>query len=366
MMAHLIGRFVGALVEIFAESAGWILLGFAFAGIVHEFVPAQQMVRYFGGRGVLPVVRAAAVGAVLPMCSCGVIPAGIGLYRTGASLGATVAFMISTPVINPAAVMLSYGLLGLPLTIVYAVTGVVASILTGLAVNAVSGGGECRVSTVSLEDVKESSLTRRVVSALRWGFLELGSDIAFYILIGFVLAALVSTFIPAGLVKALLGQASLASLVYMALVGIPLYVCAVGSIPLVAALLAKGALPGTAIVFLMAGPATNAAELFAVLKRLGKQAALFFVVGTFVFSILGGLAANSTVSRDQVRVVAKSNAAIGDAGNASIVIEGYSCSTQSIPGMIVLAAIMASGVWKRTTNAYGRLRGWSSKARSTM
>lgn len=348
-MSGALERFVPALAEILADSASWVVLGFAFAGLVHEFVPADRMIRYFGGRNAGSVVRATLVGAFLPMCSCGVIPAGIGLYRTGASLGSTIAFMIATPVINPAAVALSYGLLGMPVTLAYAATGVVGATCVGLLVNAAFAHEERCVVRTTLSEVRDTSLTARLLSALRWGFLELGSDISVYILVGFLLAAVVTAFVPAKAVQQFLGSGELSSLLAMAGVGVPLYVCAVGSIPLVASLLAKGAAPGTAIVFLMAGPATNAAELLAVYKRLGRAAAAVFVTGVFVFSIAGGIVANALVPRGTVH----QPPAIEQPGVGSTVIAGYRCSTRSLPAMAVLIGLMGVGVWRRVRASYG-------------
>lgn len=79
------------------ESAFWILIGFLFAGIIHVLVNRNAIIKHLAGMGLKPILKATAVGIPMPLCSCGVIPVGISLYRTGARLSSTLSFLISTP-----------------------------------------------------------------------------------------------------------------------------------------------------------------------------------------------------------------------------------------------------------------------------
>lgn len=346
-----------AFIEIAAESSSWLLLGFLFAGLIHEFISVDKMVKHFGSKGFLSVLKASIIGVFLPMCSCGVIPAGIGMYKTGSSVGSTLAFMTSTPAVNPAAIALSLGLLGPKITIAYVMTAFVSSLLIGLIANRLSGD-EMFYNKLEAEkkfqliEFRETSFTKRVLSAFRWGILDLGIEVSYYIFIGFLIAALITAFIPSKSIEHLLGTNNLISLLLTALIGIPIYVCAVGSIPLVASLIAKGALPGISIVFLMAGPATNAAELIAIFKSIGKKAALIYVVMIFVFSVTGGYLANFFVGKPQVTL--GSLKAIEHTSQASKILENYYCSTYNLSATVILFGMMAYSLFVRVKNRIER------------
>jgi uncharacterized membrane protein YraQ (UPF0718 family) len=344
--------FLGAFLEIAAEASSWLLLGFAFAGLVHEFISVDKMVKHFGEKGFLPLLKSSAIGVFLPMCSCGVIPAGIGMYKTGASLGSTLAFMTSTPAINPAAIALCWSLLGPKITLAYFLTAFLSAFLIGLIGNRF-GGKEVfspdleREKEMQLLEFKETSLTKRILSALRWGFFDLGSEVAFYVLIGFFLAALIAAFVPSVTVESYLGKHALTSLFLVALIGVPLYVCAVGSIPLVAALVAKGALPGVAIVFLMAGPATNMAELLAIFKSISRRAAILYASLVFFLSILGGFLTNLFLSSEKISISAEILNKTTQASKVSSYISNYYCSNYNLVAMAFLFILMAYGLYRR-------------------
>jgi uncharacterized membrane protein YraQ (UPF0718 family) len=277
-----------------ADAAPWVLLGFALAGFIHGFVPPRLVQRLLGGNGFRSVLGAAGVGAVLPMCSCGVVPTAIGLHRTGAGLGPTITFMVATPAINPGSLLLAWALLGPRITALYAATAVFGAIVIGLVAGHFSTPPAPAVAAevVALEPDEVPSLGARVWGAFRWGFGDLGVDVSYYILVGLLLTGVVGALIPRGIVESTLDSGPLTSLLYAGAVALPAYVCAVGSVPLVGVLLAKGAAPGVAIVLLMAGPATNLGELLAISARLGRRAALWFAGGVAAASLAGGLIAN--------------------------------------------------------------------------
>ena len=103
-------------VALFLESAPWLLLGLLVAGIMHELVPVTFLERHMGNNSVGAITKAAVIGAPLPLCSCGVIPAALGLRRSGASTPSTISFLVSTPETGVDSVSVSYALSGpLPL-----------------------------------------------------------------------------------------------------------------------------------------------------------------------------------------------------------------------------------------------------------
>ncbi|MBF0189349.1 MAG: SO_0444 family Cu/Zn efflux transporter, partial [Magnetococcales bacterium] len=135
--------------ELFLESAPWLLFGLLVAGLIKAWMPDDLMARWLGKRGSGSVVRAALFGMPLPLCSCGVLPAALGLRRSGASKGATVSFLISTPESGVDSIAISYALLGPFMAIVRPVAAVISAIVAGLMVNVVDDEEEKEQSTLS-------------------------------------------------------------------------------------------------------------------------------------------------------------------------------------------------------------------------
>lgn len=272
------------------DMAPYLLLGFAVAGILSVWLSARVVEQHLGGRGIVPVLKAALLGVPLPLCSCGVIPVVASLRRRGSSRGASMAFLISTPQTGADSILVTYSLLG-P---VLAVLRPVAALLTGLAggyaadrlagrETAPMGADVCDCKRDNNCAAEERPAWKR---ALQYGFVTLPQDIGVHMLAGLLLAGLIGALVPPDFFAETLGSGPLAMLVMM-LLGIPVYVCATASVPIAAALIAKGVSPGAAVVFLMTGPATNAAGLTTVWKVLGTKSTLVYLgavaAGAFFF-----------------------------------------------------------------------------------
>ncbi|MBO1271631.1 SO_0444 family Cu/Zn efflux transporter [Shewanella sp. 4t3-1-2LB] len=121
-------------IALFMESAPWLLLGLFLAGILKMFVPMSWMQQQLGGHGLGSTIKAALLGAPLPLCSCGVIPAAVGLRRSGASKAATTSFLVSTPETGVDSVTVSYVLLGPFMAVVRPIAAVCSAIVAGLLV----------------------------------------------------------------------------------------------------------------------------------------------------------------------------------------------------------------------------------------
>ncbi|MCU7994803.1 SO_0444 family Cu/Zn efflux transporter [Shewanella glacialipiscicola] len=121
-------------VDLFLESAPWLLLGLVLAGLLKVFVPMAWMQKQLGGHGFKTVVKAAMLGAPLPLCSCGVIPAAVGLRRAGASKAATTSFLVSTPETGVDSIAVSYVLLGPFMAIIRPIAAICSAIVAGLLV----------------------------------------------------------------------------------------------------------------------------------------------------------------------------------------------------------------------------------------
>ena len=279
------------------SSSGWLILSFLLAGLLHHILSPDRLQSMLGNKKVTSLVKAVASGLLLPICSCGVIPLGLGLYFSGAYLGPTLAFMTSCPIINPAAVIMAFGLLGPRLAICYLVTGLVSAFAVGMIGNALAGrelqapGLEHPAERVALES-SSVSFSSKLLSGLQWGFADLGVQVSKYVVPGMLLAGLITTVVPTAVIQRYLGNPGLISIGGIALIGAVMYVCAVGHIPFIAALVASGAAPGVAVTFLMTGAATNLPELLSIYKLIGRRATVIYNVGVVGISLMAGYITN--------------------------------------------------------------------------
>ena len=284
---EMIANIAAGFWDVLGEMAPYLLLGFVVAGVLHVFIPQKMVERQLGGRRVWPVVKATIFGIPLPLCSCGVIPVAASLRRSGASRGATTSFLLSTPQTGVDSILVTYSLLGPVFAVFRPLAALVTGVLGGSLVSAVECDEEVKTTAgSSCEDNCGLEATRgaKFSRALSYGLVTLPRDIGGALLVGLFIAALIGTFVPNDFLAGVLGGGILAMLVMMAL-GIPVYVCATGSVPVAAALIAKGVSPGAALVFLMTGPATNAAALATVWKIMGK-CTTFIYLGTIVVTAL--------------------------------------------------------------------------------
>jgi uncharacterized membrane protein YraQ (UPF0718 family) len=285
--------------RLFVESAPWLMWGFLIAALMKSLIPEDLLARHLGAdnnearsRSWLPPVKAALLGAPLPLCSCGVIPAALGLRRAGASRGATMSFLISTPETGVDSVSISYAMLGPVMAIARPIAAICTAITAGLLVGpdrepteepAATSKSCCSKSTVVQQN---QSLVQRLGSGLRFVYIDLVRDIAGWLLVGLAFAALVQTFVPAEML-ARWGQ-SVWAYGAMAVVGVPMYICATASTPIAAGFLFAGVSPGAVLVFLLAGPATNMATMGLVKNELGGRALVIYLTSVVGVAWLAG------------------------------------------------------------------------------
>ena len=286
---------------IFTEAAPYVIFGFLAAGVIKAIVPEDAVAKHLGGRSTLAVVKASLFGIPLPLCSCGVIPAAIGLRKQGAGRGPSAAFLVSTPESGVDSIAITWALLDPVMTIIRPIAAFITGTLTGILINllpeekteldVVEKGCGCESSCCESEVHRDAPLPKRMLEGLHYAFGELLKDIGGWLLLGVLVAGLVATLVPDNFF-ALLFENQAASLVLMLLVGIPLYMCASASTPIAAALVLKGLSPGAALVFLLAGPATNAATLTIVARFWGRIATLVYLAVISVCSLLLGWLTN--------------------------------------------------------------------------
>ena len=278
--------------ETLREMSPFLLFGFLIAGILYVFIKPELIERHLGGRGVSQVVKASLLGVPLPLCSCGVIPVAASLRQHGAGKGATTSFLISTPQTGVDSIMVTLSLLGPVFAIFRPLFAFISGVFGGAVVSALDkedgSEGEPGRHVCTDCDADGGHRSEGATGALRYGFHTLPRDINKALIIGIVLAGLIGALVPDDFFASVLGGGIIAMLVMMA-VGIPIYVCATASVPIAAVLIAKGVSPGAALVFLMTGPATNAATIMTISKVMGKRTAAIYLAVVAVSAIAGGL-----------------------------------------------------------------------------
>ena len=314
-----LGSFIFSIIQsawsMLNSSSSWMVFSFAVAGVLHEFLKPEKIQKTaIGSKRISGVFWTTLSGMFIPICSCGTIPLGISMYYSGAYLGPTLEVMTSTPMINPLAVILAWGLLGKEITIIYIITGFVAPMIIGIVANHFAGNElhiglrnknkEEAEGTISLEtdeeeepamiqlEFEEPSVWEKLKSGLRWSFTELSVTISKYTVSGMLIAGFLFTVVPQSFVQDYLGNPGMISLLGITVVAALMYVCAVGHIPFIAALVANGAAPGVAITFLMAGAGTNIPELLTISKTIGKRAMFMYFSMVVVISNLVGYLTN--------------------------------------------------------------------------
>ena len=307
-----------------AEMAPWLIGGFLLAGVLSMFFKAAWIERHLGDGRRGAVAKASILGVPLPLCSCGVIPVAASLYRRGAGKGATSSFLLSTPQTGVDSIFATYALMGPVFAVVRPIVALVNGLLAGWVIQAFerrAGSGESGAAGVAADAglpvlggaCCESESAAEVTAggdccgdeggggcgdgsgggskwgkAVRFGLVTLPADIAGSLLIGLVIAALLTALVPAESLAPYLGGGLLAMLAAV-VVGAPLYVCATGSIPIGLGLLAAGASPGAVLAFLIAGPATNAATVSVTWDLLGRRTGVIYLGSVLVTAIGAGL-----------------------------------------------------------------------------
>lgn len=230
------------------SSSTWVVFSFIVAGLLHEFIKPEQLQKTaIGSKKTSGVFWSTLSGMLLPICSCGTIPLGISMYYSGAYLGPTLAFMTSTPMINPLAILMSWGLLGKEITIIYVITGFIGPMIIGTVANHFAGDelhiglrykkyGESEVS-VKLEtddedesggmiqlEFDEPTFWEKIKSGLRWSATELAVTISKYSISGMLIAGFLFTIVPQSFIQDYLGQPGVISLFGISIVGTLMYV----------------------------------------------------------------------------------------------------------------------------------------------
>lgn len=295
--------FFKALFDLSNAMSVYILFGLLFAGILHESIPESIITKHLGKESIASVIKATLFGIPLPVCSCGVIPLAASIKKSGASKGATLSFLVSTPITGIDSILATFGMFGWIFTLYRAISSMIIALSAGIITNIfdktdvqenitikTSKEGEdcCCQNAASCSSEKSLSKKMFFTRVLDYAFSTLFSDIAKPLLWGLILGALITIAIPQDL-SSLLSKYYWISYLIAIAIAVPMYVCATASLPIAAGLMLSGVSAGAAFVFLSAGPATNTVTIGVVKDMLGKKA-LYIYLGSIVFgSIIFGL-----------------------------------------------------------------------------
>jgi len=274
--------------NILLEMSPYLLIGFLLAGFLSVIIKQEVIERWLGKRTLGSVIKASLLGVPLPLCSCGVIPVTSSLYQRGASKGATTSFLTSTPQTGIDSILATAGLMGPVFSFFRVVVALVSGIIAGVLVDFFEKENVRPMDVASTKtEIENGSNVGKLKGMVIYGLYTLPQDIAKNLVIGILLAGLLSTVLPTDLGAAYLTNPWI-TYIGVTLVAIPLYVCSTGSIPIAFALMAAGVSPGATLVFLIAGPATNVATITTLVKILGRRTIAIYLTSIVLISWLSG------------------------------------------------------------------------------
>jgi len=275
------------------EMAPWLLLGFLISGFLHSFLPQGWIAKHLSNTGFKGVVKAALVGAPLPLCSCGVIPVTRWLRKEGASRSSSLSFLVATPETGVDSILATLALMGPVFGILRPSLAIISAIAIGILAMRFLGKEETNRDTLepmpSQLLVRSTTFFAKIRESFAYGFRELFDDVAKWLLIGLLVGGAISAFVPSTWLQNAGHWGLIGSYLAVIALGVPLYVCATGSIPIAAALMAKGISPGAILVFLLVGPATNVATIAFVKGSFGKKALILYLTSIIGIAFFAGI-----------------------------------------------------------------------------
>ncbi len=307
--------YFGVMLTLVAESAPYLLIGFALAGVLKAIVPEDKVYKHLGENRLKSVTLASLFGIPLPLCSCSVLPVATSLRRSGASKGATTSFLISTPETGLDSIGITYALLDPIMTVARPLGAFATAVFTGSVVNFVvrrGWDGDTEALPAETHDlahdhghdhstvytpggVGKRSVKDVARDSMTYAFGPLLDDLTVWLIIGLLVSGLIAILVPDDFFGSVI-PAGFVSSVLMLLIGTPMYICAAAATPVAATLIAKGLDPGAALVLLLVGPATNATTIAIIARLLGRRVLVVHLLGVTGSALLLGLLINAVYS----------------------------------------------------------------------
>ncbi|MBI9089400.1 MAG: permease [Desulfobacterium sp.] len=288
------GSHLGASVEFFLYDTPKVMMLLFLVvfgvGILRSFFTPEKTRAFLSGKSEFAGnVFAALLGIVTPFCSCSAVPLFIGFVTAGVPLGVTFSFLIAAPMVNEIALGLLYGLLGWKVAAIYMGTGLFIAIVAGWVIGRLKLENhiedwvtQANISAVSIEEEKLTFNDRIIYG---WDAVkEIIGRVWIYVILGIAVGAGIHGFVPQGVMASIMGKGSWWSVPLSVVIGVPMYSNAAGIIPVVEALLGKGAALGTVLAFMMSVIALSLPELVILRKVLKPR-----LIATFVGVVASGI-----------------------------------------------------------------------------
>lgn len=354
----LVEVFTQNFIDMFVDMSFYIMLGLLLVGILNTFVKKEQMIKHLGNKKFSSVVKASMIGVPLPLCSCGVVPTAVGLKKSGASNGAVVSFLISTPQTGVDSILATYSMMGMIMAVFRPIAAFFSGIIGGGIVNVVTrndeelvvgeisgacgcsstvalsgccseeveetsscccsevveqtssccGGREIEETTEScccssLVEVQELTFWKKVKRVLTYAYGEFLDEIAMHFIMGMLIGTTITTFVPTDFFITIGIDQGILAMLSMVIIGLPMYICSTASIPIAISFLAKGLSFGSVFVFLFTGPVTNMASLLVLKKSLGSKITGLYIGLVIGCAILFGYVLDYVVSIMPIEIV---------------------------------------------------------------
>jgi uncharacterized membrane protein YraQ (UPF0718 family)/copper chaperone CopZ len=282
----------------------WLLIGLAVAGALHVWVPDNFIKCHLGHqKGLFSIFKAVMLGVPLPLCSCGVIPAALGIKKQGAGNGASVGFLISTPQTGVDSIMVSGSMLGFPFALFKVLSAFILGFIGGVAAHFLGHkNGKAPIDPEQTE-LSNTAEKRGLKDFFSFAIDDLLKMIWKWLVAGIIISAAITTWLPQNFFQSYLPENNLIAMLLVLAISLPMYVCATASVPIAAALVYSGMPVGAALVFLMAGPASNVATIGAVYRALGWRNLLVYLLTIIIGSIGCGLLFQSILPETLTKTV---------------------------------------------------------------
>lgn len=291
ILLHYIYEILKSSYLLLFEMGPYLMLGLFFVAVLNFFFTKDIIIKYVGKDDFWSVLKASLFGVPLPLCSCGVIPTSAYLSKNGASRGAVVSFLISTPQTGIDSIIATYGMLGWVFAIFRPLVALISGVVGGTLIKYVKPEKEYIESTAAsceIEPPETVDKWQKAQNSIKYAFYNFLDDIAVQFLVGILIGGLISFFIPEKFFENSPVSNGLLGMLLMIAIGAPMYICATASIPIAVTLMMKGFSPGVAFVFLAVGPVTNAASFAILMKTLGKKTTISYVAIVSVLAIIFG------------------------------------------------------------------------------
>ena len=192
---NILYKFSIGIWDMFLEMSPYLLLGFAFAGILHVLVPKEVITKQIGKKSIWSILKATLLGVPLPLCSCGVIPTGVSFYKNGASKGATNAFLISTPQTGVDSILITSSLMNWPWAIMRPIIALITGVFGGLLTDKMDTSNS-DIDVESCSDCTVKPKRHWLIEIIDYAFFEFLPDISRQLIIGILIAVAITLFIP--------------------------------------------------------------------------------------------------------------------------------------------------------------------------